>query len=146
MSGALSLTVTTPLAVEVDERDVVSVRAEDASGGVGVLPGHADLLTVLGNSVLRWRPAGGAWRYCAVRHGVLRVIDGDRVEVACREAARGDDLAALEAFVRSRAADATDAARRARGEQIRLHASVIRRLTRRFGAAVASDDLAGDFR
>ena len=45
------------VAVEVD--DVVSVRAEDASGGFGILPGHADFLTALDASVVSWRHRDG---------------------------------------------------------------------------------------
>ena len=39
--------------------DVVSVRAEDASGSFGILPGHADFLTSLAPSVVRWRRRDG---------------------------------------------------------------------------------------
>ncbi|MEZ5703223.1 MAG: hypothetical protein R3E42_16590 [Burkholderiaceae bacterium] len=35
---------------------VTSVRAEDASGGFGLWPGHADFLTVLGGGVELERP------------------------------------------------------------------------------------------
>ena len=52
MSG-LHLTIATPAAVLVDADGVASLRAEDESGAFGVLPGHADLLTVLPPSVLR---------------------------------------------------------------------------------------------
>lgn len=63
MSGTLTLRVTTPLAVTLSESGVTSIRAEDASGGFGILPGHADFLTVLGASVLRWRGADKIWHY-----------------------------------------------------------------------------------
>ena len=57
MRGTLTVRVTTPLAVTVDETGVTSIRAEDASGGFGILPGHADFLTVLDASVVRWHGA-----------------------------------------------------------------------------------------
>lgn len=142
----MTLRVATPLAVAVSETGVASVRAEDASGSFGILPGHADFLTVLGPSVLRWRGADKVWRYCALRGGVLRVSDGARVEIACREAVPGDDVAALEALVRQRIADQEDAARRARAEQTRLHASAIRSLMRRLGPDAGGDELAEIFR
>src|SRR2546429_1741177 len=47
MSAALHLTITTPAVILVDSDDVASVRAEDASGSFGILPSHADLLTML---------------------------------------------------------------------------------------------------
>ncbi len=78
MSGGLTLTVTTPLRVAVNAHDVAAIRAEDASGGFGILPGHADLLTVLAPSVLRWRGRDGIAHYCALRGGVLRVTGGGR--------------------------------------------------------------------
>lgn len=131
MSG-LHLTVTTPLAVVLDEGEVASIRAEDESGGFGLMPGHADLLTVLRPSVLHWRRADGTWHHVALRGGVMRVA-GDAVRVACREAVAGDDLDRLEALVVEQAAAQADAARRARGEQLRLHTAAIRNLMRKLG-------------
>ena len=58
MSGALRLTIATPSALLLDVDNVASLRAEDDSGAFGVLPGHADLLTVLPPSVLRWTRRG----------------------------------------------------------------------------------------
>jgi len=146
MSAGLTLIVTTPLAQVLAEEGVASIRVEDASGGFGVMPRHADLLTVLGASVLRWRRDDGVWRFCALRGGVMRVIDGARVEIACREAVPGDDLDALERIVREQDAAETDDAKRARGEQVRLHARAIRGLMRRLGSHHADEDLAEDFR
>lgn len=142
----MKLTVTTPLQVVLAEEDVVSIRAEDASGGFGIQPGHADFLTVLQASVLRWRGAG-AWRFCALRGGVLRVSGGDRVEIACREAVLGDNLAELEAEVRRAAEAQENAARKAKGEHTRLHAAAIRHLMRRLEPAANRDleTLAEDF-
>ena len=89
MTGTLHLTITTPATVLVDSDDVVAVRAEDESGCFGILPGHADLLTALTPSVVRWRTAAGAARFCAVRGGVFTVSMGHRVSVASREAIVG---------------------------------------------------------
>lgn len=145
-AAALILRVTTPLAVTVDAAGVASIRTEDASGGFGIRPGHADFLTVLDASVLRWRGADQAWHYCALRGGILRVSDGAKVEIACREAVTGDDLASLEALVKKKSADQSDAARRARAEQTRLHTSAIRGLMQRLGPNPDGKDLAEDFR
>ncbi len=129
MSG-LHLKIATPSAVLVDSSDARAVRAEDASGGFGVLPGHADLLTVLSDSVVRWRDAAGRERYCAVRGGVLSVAGGRLVTVACRQAVAGDDLVRLKAEVSTMRAAEADAERRARVEQTRLHARAVRQLMR----------------
>lgn len=130
MTGALHLTITTPLEVAVDAPSVLSVRAEDESGAFGVLPGHTDLMTVLPASVLRWRGADGRTRYCGVRAGLLTVTDGTEVRVACREAVPGDDLAALERRIAALRTDQEDESRKARVEQMRLHANAVRQMMR----------------
>ena len=130
MSAVLHLTVTTPSQILVDAGDVTSIRAEDQSGSFGVLPGHADLLTVLVPTVVHWRTADGAARYCAVRGGVFTVSAGRNVAVACREGVLGHSLAELEAKVRDVRAQQLEADRKARVEQIRLHALAVRQLVR----------------
>jgi F-type H+-transporting ATPase subunit epsilon len=130
MSGTLHLTVTTPGQILVESDDVVAVRAEDQSGSFGILPGHADLLTVLVPSVVRWRTADGATRFCAVHGGVFTVSSGRSVAVACREGVVGDSLEDLEAKVRTMRALQLEADRKARVEQIRLHALAVRKLVR----------------
>ena len=130
MSGALHLTVTTPGQILVDSGDVAAVRAEDQSGNFGILPGHADLLTVLVASVLRWRTADGTTRFCAVHGGVFTVSAGRNVAVACREGVVGDSLENLEAKVRTVRAEQLEADRKARVEQVRLHALAVRQLLR----------------
>ena len=130
MSGALHLTVTTPGQILVDSGDVAAMRAEDQSGSFGILPGHADLLTVLVASVLRWRTADDATRFCAVHGGVFTVSAGRNVAVACREGVVGDSLENLEAKVRTVRAEQLEADRKARVEQVRLHALAVRQLLR----------------
>jgi F-type H+-transporting ATPase subunit epsilon len=130
MSQGLHLVITSPAAVLVDAADVRSVRAEDESGCFGVLPGHADLLTVLPASVVRWQGADGRRHYCALRGGVFTVQGGSRVAVACREGSTGDDLGRLEAEVAAMRAAETEAEKRARVEQVRLHARAVRQLLR----------------
>ena len=130
MNGTLHLTITTPSQILVKSDDVVAVRAEDESGSFGILPGHADLLTVLVPSVLRWWTADGAARFCAVRGGVFTVASGRDVAVACREGVVGDSLDELQAKVRAARAQELEADRKARVEQIRLHALAVRQLVR----------------
>jgi F-type H+-transporting ATPase subunit epsilon len=130
MSGTLHLTVTTPAQILVEAGNVVAVRAEDQSGSFGILPGHADLLTVLVPSVVRWRTTNGAARYCAVHGGVFTVSAGRNVAVACREGVVGDSLADLEARVRMVRTRQLEADRKARVEQVRLQALAVRQLLR----------------
>lgn len=130
MSAALSLTITTPMEVLVDHAQVRSVRAEDASGSFGLLPGHADFLTVLPASVLRWKEPDGTARFCAVGPGLLTVLGGTEVNVSCRKAILGADLEALEGEVEGLRHAETDADRRARVEQLRLHANAVRQMMR----------------
>ena len=130
MSGALHLTVTTPGQILVDSGDVAAVRAEDESGSFGILPGHADLLTALVPSVVRWQAADGSTHFCAVRGGVFTVSAGHNVAVACREGVLGDSLEDLQAKVRAVRAQQLEADRKARVEQVRLHALAVRQLLR----------------
>jgi F-type H+-transporting ATPase subunit epsilon len=130
MSEGLHMTIATPASVLVDADDVRSLRAEDESGAFGVLPGHADLLTVLPPSVVRWTRNDGTTRYCALSGGVLTISEGKRVAIACRSGTVSDDLAKLEADVATQRAAELDADRRAKVEQLRLHARALRQLMR----------------
>lgn len=130
MRRGLHLTIATPMEVLVDEPAATSVRAEDESGGFGILPGHTDFLTALPASVVRWRGPDGVLHFCALRAGLMTVSEGQRVAIACREGILGDDLAALEAQVAKLRAEEADAERRTRVEQMRLHARAVRQLMR----------------
>jgi F-type H+-transporting ATPase subunit epsilon len=130
MNGTLHLTITTPTTVLVDAAEVTSVRAEDDSGGFGILAGHANLLTVLSASVLRWRDPSGQELYCAQSGGVLTVADGSRVLVACRQGTCGDELSKLQDDVLSMRAATVESDRKSRVEQTRLHANAVRQLMR----------------
>ena len=57
--GGMRFTVTTPTAVVEDVDDIRHIRAEDESGAFGILPGHADFVTVLPVSVVMWRAGDG---------------------------------------------------------------------------------------
>lgn len=142
MSDGLSLSITTPLHIVLDEIGIASLRGEDASGGFGILPGHADYVTVIDAGVLRWRGPLGPWRYCVVRGGVFTVSAGREVHVACRDAVIGDDLAKLQAQVAESRGAREEASRRTRTQSARLHARAIRRLMQ--GLALGGDSLALD--
>jgi F-type H+-transporting ATPase subunit epsilon len=124
----VKLRITTPAAVVAELDDVLHLRAEDASGAFGILPRHADFLTVLEPSVVSWRRTGGVVGHCAVRGGVLTVQDGDRIAIATRDAVPGDDLVRLEAEVlatfRAKAAEEQSA----RADAARLQLAAVRRM------------------
>jgi F-type H+-transporting ATPase subunit epsilon len=126
----MRLRIITPLSVVVDDDEVTALRAEDASGGFGILPGHADFLTCLSISVVGWRRADAGWRYCAVRGGVLTVAGGRDLAIAAREAVAGEDLATLDATVLERFRADIEAERTEHVESTRLQLDAIRRIMR----------------
>ncbi len=139
MIRSLRLTIATPLTILVDADDVASLRAEDASGGFGLMPGCADLLTVIDAGVVGWRGAEGPWRWCALRGGVLRASGGAEVQVACREATLSDHLEGLHAEVVAEREAAEEARRGARAQRARLHAHAIRRIMQGMGGPLPEE-------
>ena len=125
---ALSLVITTPLAVITKVEGVTSFRASDDSGSFGVMPGHADLLSVLRDCVARWKTGKGEWSYCALHGGVMTVENGDTIRIACREGVLGTDVATLEAEVRRHREAVAQEASRARVSEAKLHARAIRQI------------------
>lgn len=126
----MRLVVTTPMSVIMDEADVHHVRAEDESGSFGILPGHADLVTVLAISVLTWRDGAGTEHHVAVRGGVLSVRDGELVEVATRQAVGEDTLRLLGEEVLTRFREEAEAEAEWRISATRLQLAAIRQLQR----------------
>ncbi len=124
----MRLAIVTPLAVVAREDGVAALRAEDASGGFGILPGHADFLTSLTISVLGWRRQDGSHRYCAVRRGLLCVSAGREIAITTREAVLGDDLDTLDQTVLAQFRAAAESQRNEHIEQMRLQLSAIRRI------------------
>jgi len=127
---SLSLTIATPARVVVDGLAIVSLRAEDESGGFGIHVGHVDMVTLLSASVVRWTTPDGIAHFCAVDGGVLIASNGATVSIACREAVPGESLQGLEAQVHDTRETQLDAMRRARVEQTRLHAHAVRQMLR----------------
>jgi F-type H+-transporting ATPase subunit epsilon len=124
----MRLLITDPTSVVADHPDIVSVRAEDASGSFGILDRHADLLTALTVSVVQWCHAGGRLGYCAVRRGVLSVRGGNEVAIATRQAQLGDDLDQLEHVVLARFRTDMETERSERVAATRLHMAAIRQI------------------
>lgn len=136
----MRLRIVTPLSVVVDE-DIDSLRAEDASGGFGILNGHAPFLTALAISVVSWKTKG-AERFCALRGGVMTVDRCANIDIASREAVTGDDLATLDREVLARFQADADSERSEHTETMRLQFDVIRRMVSRLGSSANT----GEFR
>lgn len=124
----MKLVITEPMRLVADYADIASLRAEDESGGFGILPGHADLLTVLPPSVVSWRHQDERSGCCAVRGGIMTVRDGTSVSIATRQAQLGQDLDQLEHAVLDRFRAEADAERVARVAEMRLHVAAIRKI------------------
>ena len=124
----MRLRITTPLEIVVDVDGISSLRADDASGGFGILPGHADFLTSLLIGVVTWNGGDGTLHYCAVRRGVLSVTGGQVVAIATREAVSGDNLATLDQTVLARFRADADKERAERVDSTRLQLNAIRHI------------------
>jgi F-type H+-transporting ATPase subunit epsilon len=140
----MRLRITTPLVVVIDEAGVLALRAEDATGSFGILPGHADFLTSLSVSVVRWTGADGVRHYCAVRRGVLSVTAGREIAVATREAISGNDLTTLDEAVLTRFRADIDIERTQRVESTRLQLNAIRQIVSHLRSG-GPDKAAGSF-
>jgi F-type H+-transporting ATPase subunit epsilon len=125
----MRLTIATPLAIVVDSEEVAYVRAEDETGAFGILPGHADFLTVLAVSVVTWR-YDGRERHIAVRGGLLRVSHGARVSIVTREAVGEDTLEALGPAVLARLRSDEDKAASERLASTRMELAALRQIQR----------------
>lgn len=126
----MRLSVTTPLAIVSEADDVAHLRAEDETGAFGILPGHADFLTVLPLSVVSWRDGRGAEHHLAVRGGMLAVRDGDAITIATREAVADDDLHRLETHVLAAFRRRAEEELTARSDAQRLYLAAIRQICR----------------
>ncbi len=128
----MRLRIITPLSVVVDE-DILALQAEDASGGFGVLSGHAPFVTALTVSIVSWRVTD-AERFCALRGGVMTIDPIGQIDIATREAVPGKDLATLDAVVLARFRSDDDTERTQHTEAMRLQFNAIRRIVSRLGA------------
>ncbi|MEB0055849.1 F0F1 ATP synthase subunit epsilon [Variovorax sp. LG9.2] len=134
----MKLRITTPLTIVVEDDQVNSLRAEDASGSFGIFAGHADFLTSLAISVVSWtngvpgseRSESANRNYCAVRRGVFSVSNGQTIAIATREAVVGTDLATLDEEVLTRFRTDLDAERVEHVVSAQLQLNAIRQLMR----------------
>lgn len=139
----MRLRIITPMAVVLDESGLRSLRAEDASGSFGVLPGHAPFLTSLTISILHFASADGRPGYCAVRRGILKVDPGGDVLVTTREAVLGAELNRLADDVLAGMTADQELERTERAEAMRLELGAIRQIIRRMRGRTGSEQQAG---
>jgi F-type H+-transporting ATPase subunit epsilon len=130
----MKLRITTPLSVVVDEDGILALRAEDATGSFGILPGHADFLTSLAVSIVGWQSGNETRHYCAVHGGVLSVDAGRDIAIATREAVTGDDLATLDQTILGRFRADIETERTERVESTRLQLNAIRQIVSHLGS------------
>lgn len=108
---------------------VLGLRAVAASGSFGVLPNHADLVTVLVPSVLTLVTEGGQELFFGIDEGLLVKRDAV-VSITVRRGVAGDDLGGLHEKVRASFMEVEDEERAARAALTRLEADMVRRLGR----------------
>jgi F-type H+-transporting ATPase subunit epsilon len=130
----MRLQITTPLSVVVDEDGILALRAEDATGSFGILPGHADFLTSLVVSIVSWQSGNETRHHCAVRGGVLSIDAGRDIAVATREAVTSDDLVTLDQTILSRFRADIETERTERVESTRLQLNAIRQIVSHLGS------------
>ena len=94
MPDSLELEVATPERLLVREQ-ATEVQVPGKNGYMGILPGHAALLSRLGSGVLDY-VAGGQRRYLAVAGGFLEVLPG-HVRVLADVAERAEEIDAARA-------------------------------------------------
>jgi len=90
MADTIELEVVTP------ERQVVKESVTEAQipakdGYIGVLPGHAPLLSLLGSGVLSYVPQSSARKVLAIHGGFVEVLD-DHVRVLANLAERAEEI------------------------------------------------------
>lgn len=111
---------------------VQDVRAADASGHFGLLPGHEAFLTLLSPCLLRFRDEQGREGYAAADGGVL-LLENDRVSVATREAVVAVDLDEVAEAAATMLRTRLERERTARREFTELQTTLLRELRKAGG-------------
>jgi F-type H+-transporting ATPase subunit epsilon len=91
LPDSIELIIVTPER-QLLRQSVVEVTLPGADGQIGVLPGHAPLITELGIGELTYTPKGGGeLGHLAVLSGFAEVL-GDRVTVLAETAERAEEI------------------------------------------------------
>jgi len=132
MPEPLQLEVLTPERQLVRE-DVESVQAPGEAGYLGILPGHAAFVGLMGTGVLDYA-AGGRRRYLAVSGGFIEVLPG-HVRVLADVAERAEDIDVARAQAALKRAQEDLAKASASGEDSAAATAAQDRANARIGAA-----------
>ena len=89
MAEQIELEVATPERQLVSDK-VSEVQVPAKNGYMGILPGHAPLMGILGTGSLSYQ-SGGIRRYLAVQGGFIEVLP-DRVRILANLAERAEDI------------------------------------------------------
>jgi len=89
MAEVLELEVVTPERLLLHEQ-VTAVQLPGKNGYLGILPGHAALLSELGTGFMNFEAGNRRW-YLAVHGGFLEVLN-DHVRVLANEAERAEEI------------------------------------------------------
>lgn len=106
---------------------VVKLRAADATGQFGLLPGHEAFVTLLSPCVLLFCDENGCERYAAADGGVL-VSERHHVSVATREAVTADQLEQVAGAAAAMLETRQRRERTAKAEFAQLQTSLLREL------------------
>jgi F-type H+-transporting ATPase subunit epsilon len=89
-ADSIQLVIVTPVRQLLSE-SVVEAQLPGADGYLGILPGHAPLITELGIGELTYRTAGGQSGLLAVIRGFAEVLP-DRISVLAEMAERAEEI------------------------------------------------------
>jgi F-type H+-transporting ATPase subunit epsilon len=70
----MELTLLTPHKKIIERETVEELYAPGIKGTLDILPGHANLATLVETGVLRWR-VGNTWNSASVSKGILEIFD-----------------------------------------------------------------------
>ncbi len=129
----MSTLTTIDLEIVTPERLVLKVAAHEvvlpgSEGYLGVLPGHAPLLTVLGAGELSYR-VGSEWGYLAVAGGFAEVLRTS-VSVLAETAERHDEIDEARARLEKEQAEAAQRTETSESGQRRAQENLDRALAR----------------
>jgi F-type H+-transporting ATPase subunit epsilon len=90
MADTIELEVVTPERQLVKE-SVTEAQIPAKEGYIGVLPGHAPLLSLLGSGVLTYTPQSGTRKVLAIHGGFVEVLPG-HISVLANLAERAEEI------------------------------------------------------
>lgn len=106
---------------------VASFTAEDASGGFGVLAGHARMMTTLVTGLARYRHADGDWQYLAMPGAVLYFRD-NTLTLCTRRYLRDSDYQRISRALREQLLAEEEKLRATRDSLRRMEESLLKHL------------------